>query len=202
MSGYRINHLAHHKNLNSDEDPDWVRNKNFFHQYPKSKIENFLCALLMTFGPLYFLILFWLNRDFSRYRYNKLIDAYRLVFYITVLTLAIKYNFALGLILYWLIPLATFFFFLLSYRGMAEHHGNLDYSHIYQSTRNVDANWFEKFFLVQHNAEYHLTHHLYPQVPFYNLPKLQKLLMQKPIYREKAHITDGYLTGFIKEISR
>jgi fatty acid desaturase len=55
--------------------------------------------------------------------------------------------------------------------------------------------------MAQHNIEYHIAHHLYPQVPFYNLPKLHEILMQMPTYREKAHITDGYLKGFIKEIS-
>lgn len=201
MSGYRFNHYLHHRKTNSDDDPDWIRNKNFFHQYPKTRLQNFLCALLMLSGCLYFYIVFFLNRDFSRYKYNKLIEVCRLIFYAAVIASAIIFDFTLGLMVYWLIPLMTFFFFLLAYRGMAEHHGNLDYSDIYKSTRTVHANWFEKFFLAQHNVEYHLDHHLYPQVPFYNLPRLHEVLMQKPVYREKAHITDGYLKGLVNEIT-
>lgn len=201
MSGYRTNHLLHHRKLNTDDDPDWVRNKNVYYVYPKSKLENIFYLILLLSGIVAIPALCLLNRNFSRYRYNKIIEVFRIFFYTSVITASIIFDFWLGLIIYWIIPVITVLFFLLSYRGMAEHHGNLEYSHIYNSTRHVKANWFEKFFLAQHNVEYHLAHHLYPQVPFYNLPKLHEILMQKPIYREKAHITEGYLKGLVKEIT-
>ncbi len=162
MSGYRINHLLHHKKLNSDGDPDWVRNKNVFYVYPKSKLQNILFAFLLLSGITYFPIIYILNRNFSRYKYNKIVDVLRVITYIAIITLAITFDFWEEILLYWLVPTMTFLFFLLAYRGMAEHHGNLEYTHLYNSTRHVNSNWFEKFFLVQHNAEYHLTHHLIP----------------------------------------
>jgi fatty acid desaturase len=201
MSGYRINHLSHHKRLNTDEDPDWVRNKNVFYVYPKTKRENILFAFLLLSGIVFFPAIYILNRNFTRYKYNKMVDVFRVIFYLSILTFSIVYNFWTGLLLYWLIPAMTISFFLLSYRGLAEHHGNLEYTHYYNHTRHIDCNWIEKIFLAQHNVEYHLAHHLYPQVPFYNLPKLHNALMKHKTYKENAHITKGYIKGFIQEIT-
>ena len=46
--------------------------------------------------------------------------------------------------------------------------------------------------LLMCNLNYHLEHHLYPGVPWYNLPRLHKLL--RPAYAEAgAHIERSYL---------
>jgi len=39
-------------------------------------------------------------------------------------------------------------------------------------------------------SNYHLEHHYFPGVPFYNLPRLQKLLM--PFYEKRGMIAHGY----------
>ena len=47
---------------------------------------------------------------------------------------------------------------------------------------------------------YHLEHHLFPGVPFYNLPKLHLMLMEEEVYQAKAHVTEGYMTGLMQEL--
>ena len=43
----------------------------------------------------------------------------------------------------------------------------------------VQGHWFWDFAFL--NSNYHLEHHYYPGIPFYNLPRLQKML--EPVYR-------------------
>ena len=43
---------------------------------------------------------------------------------------------------------------------------------ILESTRSFDTGWMAKFLYM--NMNYHVEHHLYPQIPFHALPKLHK----------------------------
>ena len=85
---------------------------------------------------------------------------------------------------------------------MAEHFGELEYDHLLRSTRTVKTNFLECFLIAPHNVGYHIEHHLYPGVPYYNLPKLHELLMETSTFKENAHLTQGYLSGMLKELSR
>lgn len=87
-------------------------------------------------------------------------------------------------------------------RSVAEHFGELAYEDELSSSRTVQPNWLEKILIAPHQEGYHLEHHLYPGVPFYNLPKLHLLLMQTKVYQDKAHITKGYLSGLLKELGK
>jgi fatty acid desaturase len=52
----------------------------------------------------------------------------------------------------------------------------------------VKASWFwDPVFLF---SNYHLEHHYFPGVPFYNLPRLQKLLL--PFYEKRGIVAHGY----------
>ena len=128
---------------------------------------------------------------------NKVI---RISFYIvlfTVLTVAGLWKYYL---LFWIVPYLSTFFMFQYIRSVAEHFGELAYDHLLTSTRSVKATLIEQFFLAPHNVGYHLEHHLYPGVPFYHLPKLHNLLMEDADYNDKAHITQGYVKGLLKEL--
>jgi fatty acid desaturase len=75
----------------------------------------------------------------------------------------------------------------------------MDYGHELSSTRSVMPYFWERAFFAPHNVNYHLEHHLYPGVPFYNLPELHKALMQNPTYVARAHNTRGYTIGLVRE---
>ncbi len=60
----------------------------------------------------------------------------------------------------------------------------------------VRSHWFWNFVYI--NSNHHLEHHYFPGVPFYNLPRLQKLLV--PFYRKHDLKSYGYgqlLWGYI-----
>ncbi len=52
----------------------------------------------------------------------------------------------------------------------------------------MKGSWFWDFFYLYSN--YHLEHHYFPGVPFYNLPRLQKILM--PFYEKRGMVAHGY----------
>ncbi len=59
--------------------------------------------------------------------------------------------------------------------GTPQHFGlNPDEADFRQNTRTFTCHWFPAF--LYWNMQYHLEHHMYPAVPFYNLPKLRQLI--------------------------
>ena len=89
---------------------------------------------------------------------------------------------------------------ILRLRSIAEHFGIEHDDREYTGARTTYPNLFDRLFLVSKNVWYHLDHHLYPSVPFFNLPKLHEELNKIPAFKEQAHITHGYL-GVLKECS-
>ena len=202
---YRQNHLAHHSHLNTEHDPDWVAKltKRAF-TFPKTKSEFLLTVL--SYFTLYQGVCdaIWFLKRFgsSKKKSNKKSEdgKQRLLFYavlFTGLTIAGLWKYYL---LFWVIPYLSTFFMFQYIRSVAEHYGELAYDHLLTSTRSVKANLIEQFFIAPHNVGYHLEHHLYPGVPYYNLPKLHKTLMEDEGYSQKAHITQGYLSGLLNEL--
>lgn len=202
---YRKNHLAHHQNLNTEEDPDWVAKlgKREF-TFPKTKTE-FLLGILSYF-TLYQGIAdaIWFAKRFGPKK-GKLKDPddskkgvlfFHMILF-TVLTICGWWKLYL---LFWVIPYLSTFFMFQYIRSVAEHFGDLEYNHLLTSTRTVKTNILEEFFIAPHGVGYHLEHHLFPAVPFYHLPKLHDLLMEQSEYASQAHVTIGYMTGLMQEL--
>jgi fatty acid desaturase len=84
-------------------------------------------------------------------------------------------------------------------RSISEHFA-LPYTHDFNQTRNIHCSPLEAFIFGPHNIRYHLTHHLHPSVPQYNLPALHKALMQDPEYAAHAHENDAYFYGGKKSV--
>ncbi len=202
LEAYRDNHLTHHKNLNTQNDPDWIRKqKDPDFVSPLTKLQ-FLKVLLVKVSGIGFIKLFIQAKEgLGKYEVNKTTKRLRMITYILILSASIYFDFWKGLILYWLIPLVTFFTLFMYLRSVMEHHGKMEYDHNYTHSRNTDANFIEKFIFAPHNGGYHLDHHLYPSVPFYNLPKLRTILMKKEIYSKKAHNVKGYTRGILTELT-
>jgi len=206
IATYRQNHLRHHQHLNTEEDPDWVAKlgKRAF-TFPKTKRE-----FLLTLGA--YLVMYkgisdavWFLRRFQAPAAKQAQQGAekrwpRLLFYailFSVLTLTQTWMYYL---LFWVVPYLSTFFLFQYVRSVAEHYGELEYDDALSSTRTTLPNAVERFFLAPHQVGYHLEHHLYPGVPFYNLPRLHQLLMELPTFRQQAHITHGYLSGLLNEL--
>ncbi len=202
---YRQNHFRHHNHLNTEDDPDWAAKlgKRAF-TFPKTKrafIMTILSYLLLYQGVMdavWFLKRF--SSDAKKYNKNPKGSIIRPIFYIVLLTALTVTGFWPYFLAFWVVPFLSTFYMFQYIRSVAEHFGDLSYDHLLTSTRSIEPHWLERFFLAPHNVGYHLEHHLYPGVPFYNLPKLHKLLMSDAEYSEKAHVTKGFFKGLLNEL--
>lgn len=203
---YRQNHLRHHLNLNTEDDPDWFAKlgKREF-QFPKTKGE-FLRTVLS-----YFLLYkgvgdaIWFLKRFNPVKKKETTWTDKLpilTFWVIVISSLTYFQLWPAYLLYWVLPYASTFFMFQYIRSVAEHFGELTYDHLLTSTRSVKTNWVESFIFAPHNVGFHIEHHLYPGVPYYHLPKLHDMLMEQPEYAGKAHITHGYIQGLFNDLGQ
>lgn len=172
---YRAIHLLHHKKVHTSEDPD----RPIYKRYPIEK-KQFLKTLLKDFrgGTIfknlaYFAPLLSPEKDRVKAYPHQSERKALLIYWVSVLTLSLLLGKFSLVFLLWFLPYATILQVLLRIRGAWEH-GNVD------DTRTVVLNPFLEFFLAPFGLGYHLEHHLYPTIPYYNLPKVHKFVLQKP----------------------
>jgi len=91
----------------------------------------------------------------------------------------------------WIFPMASWLQVILRLRFVAEHFG-VDKTDALNLSRNNLSHWIEGWLMTPHNVNLHIAHHIYPNVPCYNLPALHKLLWERSQqYRDKAHHSYG-----------
>lgn len=92
----------------------------------------------------------------------------------------------------WLVPQLTFLMGLLELRSFTEHVGVGEES---LPARTIKAGGLERFLFNPHYASFHLEHHLYPSVPYYNLEKLHSELMKSEEFSQNTTIAEGYFSA-------
>ena len=189
MSGraYWVIHTAHHRYTRTDRDPEEVLLRE---KRPSKHAQAFL--LWMMIGSLYYLarmpLTAWrLARPRERRRialeYAGILLIHGSAFAICAASGALA-----GYTLYWTLPFlaATV---ISNARGWAEHQMT-EPGHPLTSSRTVLTSRFISFFLC--NANYHMDHHLFPAVPWYNLPKLHAVLASR-FEEQGAAVQRSYL---------
>ena len=89
-----------------------------------------------------------------------------------------------------LLPLMTWLKVAVRLRTIGEHYA-LEYDHIFRQTRTTYPSLIERLLIAPKNIAYHLDHHLYPSVPFYNLPELHRELLKHDEFRRQAPAAAG-----------
>ena len=101
----------------------------------------------------------------------------------------------------WLGPIFTFGTFLGFLRGFVDHARLSDDCPMASGERLVTilhTNLLERFFLASFDFKYHAEHHMFPTVPHYYLPKLHVILQANDYYRARYICRPSYFQ-FIKE---
>ena len=195
---YRKNHIAHHRHLNSEKDPDWKRRQGDPAWVFPKPADDLARLLFRDVSGLNALVLIRLAASLvGADTVSAMFLVARYGFYAVSLTLIVYMGALKGFALYWVIPLFTWLVMIMRVRSIAEHSaiGSAAIESgdaVYAQTRTTRAAWLERIFLAPKNVNYHLEHHFFPSVPFYRLPKLHALLLTKPGFSEGAHQTDSY----------
>ncbi len=192
---YRKNHFAHHKYLNTAQDPDLKRRAGDPVWVFPQTVQNLSKTLFRDATGL------------NAPAMLKLAVSVAAADSVPAGFLALRYGFyaaALGIIayagalegfaLYWIVPMFTWLVMIMRIRSIAEHHA-IEIGApktAYPRTRTTQATLIERIFLAPKNVNFHIEHHFFPSVPFYRLPELHAILMTKPGYREGAHVTRTY----------
>lgn len=96
-------------------------------------------------------------------------------------------------VMFWLLPLLTWYMVVLRIRNIAEHAVVPDNDDVLRSARTTYASWWERALLAPYWVNYHVDHHLLMYVPCFNLPKLHMLLLSKG-FGPKMEIQPDYAT--------
>jgi fatty acid desaturase len=196
-SAYKVAHLNHHRYTRTEKDQDELSNSCRTHkQYVALFYACFLVGTLiyMFFVPWKALAIA------SRSDRHRIVTEYSLMFvtYATAVALATTKGHVEWLLWYWLVPVQVAVI-LSNVRGLSEHLGTPGKDDAIARTRTITSNRVVSFLML--NLNYHLEHHLFPGIPWYNLPRIHQLL--KPIYESRgADVRQSYAAYAIQCLKR
>jgi fatty acid desaturase len=206
-ASYRRHHLAHHRYLNTDDDPDLMRKKGIEDWvFPKRRLELASVLLRDLLGINTLTTLKLLVNISKRGRGTGKNEAsaaknsgtrttgssYGIVLYYTLCLAAILYSgMWLPVLLLWFVPALTLMAMILRLRIIAEHFGVPNRTQLDMS-RNTLYSIPERILFAPHNVGYHLDHHLHTAIPFYNLPRFHRLLSSIPSYQQQSKRSDTF----------
>jgi fatty acid desaturase len=188
LPAYRRMHRLHHRYLNSERDPDWARNRPD-RLATRRSVAGFARVMLgLNAEQRQVAGLFRGRADDGVPR--ALVFA-RFAYWAAIVATAAAFGWLQLLLLYWIVPLFSWFLVTMRLKGTAEHFAVED-EEAANAARTVLPNFLERWLVAPRNIHYHIEHHLYPSVPLYRLPALHAALMELPAYRSRAHVTHGY----------
>ena len=188
-ANYRVFHFRHHQRLDMSDDPEG----RFFDtfpadaRFPQNPWRFGLLVLRDLSGlwprPLVFFAgLVWTLPGQRRWHILPIALLHGAVIGAAVVTGTLQVY-----ALLWILPLITVFPATQRIRAMSEHHGieeagstryHRDRPDVLRTTRSISGRLGPALF-GPHGINYHLEHHLYPSVPFHNLPELSRELARR-----------------------
>jgi fatty acid desaturase len=172
VSDYRRVHVIHHQHLGDITlDPDIQRYERLgINKLPDNYLWIMFIRPLMGFHTVEYVQT--TLRDFC---VSKASRRSKLFFWLGAAGLLLVTGAWQLALLYWLLP---FFVLLPIMRFWAEsaEHAALDLTHEIASSR-TNIGWLHRLILYPHEDGHHEAHHLYPAIPWYELPRAHRALM-------------------------
>jgi len=170
FTSYRVLHIRHHRYLGDARDPD------DYHNYSRSRVMVWcLHFVRLTLGPILYLFLIPLLalKYGSRAERQLICVEYTLLF--TIYSAILRLFPARELLVVWFVPLVIMGIFV-AIRGFTQH-GITEASDPYLASRTMLPHPLVAVLLL--NENYHLEHHLFPEIPSYHLRRLHQLIWPK-----------------------
>jgi fatty acid desaturase len=112
----------------------------------------------------------------------------RFGWYTGVAGLAVASGAVTEAIIYWVVPYCTWHMTANYIRVICEHSGKISDHHDFKLSRSTLPGLVGRAFILPRNIGYHLEHHWYPSVPWYNLPALHEVLRRDPVFSAHANV--------------
>jgi len=194
---FRYFHHAHHRYTQQENDPELASEKpNSLMQWlvhvSGVTIWRYQLALLLSAVKSPVIEHYLKEKHQSSARLEMLI---MLLVYLALIIASVLFGSTVLLYL-WIVPLLVGQPFLRLYL-LAEHTGCESGSNMFRNTRTVLTNPIVRWFTW--NMPYHTEHHVYPSVPFHQLPKLH-CLMNAYLVEVDASYTQ-FNARFVKQLS-
>ena len=194
---FREDHLEHHRYNRSTRDPD------AFTMGKRGVVDFVLFYAYILVGGLLTIIQFSLIYPLQKFdRRESLIHGFELLLRVVVIAGICVWAASVGtldrFLEAWLIPVYIFSL-LNSARFIAEHYETPWNQGQLLGTRTIISNRVNSFFW--NNINYHIGHHVYPAVPWYNLQRLHAALLPE-IERTRAVVDSGYSSVFFRACRR
>jgi fatty acid desaturase len=188
---FKEDHLEHHRYNRTTKDPD------AFTMGKRTFADFLLFYAYVLIGGILTIIQFVLLYPLQKFRGEKLAIhcgelTLRLVLYTGLILWAMELGVLDRFLKLWLIP-GYIFSLLNSMRFIAEHYDTPWEAGQLEGTRTIVSNQVNSFFW--NNINYHIGHHVYPGVPWYNLQKLHAA-MQPEIAHRGAVVDRSYIAVF------
>ena len=203
---YRVVHRLHHNHLYEKQDPDIPLNAG----YPRGKAYLYkkLIADLFALNAWKTYRYFFgapsindnaekanrpLDDTSPKLRAQARADRWWVVgFHVTAPLVALYFGYLLEYVVLWIVPGITMLQPILRLRAVCEHGAVTDYSSPMTASRtNLGPKWFMWLFF-PHDVNYHVEHHMYPSIPFYNLKRAHRLMQEHGVFEhaEIRHVFD------------
>ena len=194
--GYRANHWAHHRHLNTAEDPDLVGKVGPHWTFPMPLPKLIWIIVSDSLGLAQLRTLVIIRRMHKPGATPKEFVRAKIVFCIVLLAGITLAKLWIPFLLFWLVPFLTWTPTVLRLRAVAEHYGIHAALPVGTRTRTVLPNLLDRLFFVNHAVWFHSEHHFYPSVPLHRLGELHAHLMEREEYRNRVHVSRGYWRAF------
>ncbi|HEV3258310.1 MAG TPA: fatty acid desaturase [Gemmataceae bacterium] len=189
-SAYRVMHLRHHTFLGDPRDPD------DYHNYSGSRVRVWVMHFMRLLGGafLYLLLipLLALRHGSGSERRQIAVEYCVLALLYGGIVLTVPGPL---LLLGWFIPVVLVAY-MTNLRGFTQH-GLTDATDAYLASRSVQAHPVVAHCLL--NENFHLEHHLFPEVPSYNLARLHELIWGRLPRAVTARSYSGFLLRFLRQ---
>lgn len=192
-SAYRVLHELHHRYLGGPGDPDEYRNYT-----DDARLRWALQWVRLTLGTLVYMplipVVAWRRAERADRRrigleYTAMIAICVPIFVVVPIRVLLQV---------WLIP-GVVVGYVSAVRALAQHALTHSPDPLLAS-RSVRSNPMVSFLLL--NENYHLEHHLFPEVPSYHLPRLRALLRSRLPHTVEARSYTRFLAGFVGRFLR
>lgn len=216
LNRYRTHHLGHHAHAGTEADPD----RALVAPFPVSRrslVRKLARDVLGSTGLKRVFGLVLIDAEVLRYSVagdvrrapRKSSPLLHLVAFAknagpTIVTHALLFGVlaATGhawLHLIWLGAYLTSFSLFLRIRSMAEHACTAHSEDPFENTRTTRAGWLARLTVAPHRVQHHVEHHLLPTVPWFRLPALRRLLVERGAVAPERELPD-YL-GVLRIVS-